>query len=202
MKRAPRRIPFCYFHQRVTPFNGSQRTKETEFALIYTRAKGGWGGGEKKSDYKIASQFSKFRVSITLQSASTTNYHHHHNLLYFANLGMSPKLVALPWRFKHASSRGYKYSASNTLPLLRTSTLYQTPALSWVEVLSQTLVVTRVQVLSIKRSSLLGTSTLSQTPVLSRVQVLSQTLVLLWVQELSPPAILFSKQTLSINTSL
>lgn len=187
MKRAPRRIPFCYFHQRVTPFNGSQRTKETEFALIYTRAKGGWGGGEKKSDYKIASQFSKFRVSITLQSASTTNYHHHHNLLYFANLGMSPKLVALPWRFKHASSRGYKYSASNTLPLLRTSTLYQTPALSWVEVLSlsntrrdestsafyQTLVPLGYKHSLSNTRPLAGTSTLSNTRPLVGTRTLS-----------------------------
>jgi len=143
---------------------------------------GGMGGRgrERKCDYKIETQFSKFRVSPSSQLLQQT--YHHHKLLYFANLGMSPKLVALPWCPKHPSSRGYKYSISNTRPLVCRSTLKHsswggykyfpsnTRYLAGTSTLSQTLVLWRVQVFSLKNPSSTGykVSLLNTRPLVGR----------------------------------
>ena len=149
--------------------------------------------GKKKPEYKIATQFSKFRVSITPSQFLQQTYHHH-NLLHFANLGMSPKLVVFQTcvlslvqvlYIKHASSRAYKYSisntrpfvykdsVSNTSPLVRTSTLYQTRVLSCVHLLYIKHPSPRAYKYSISNTRpLVRTSTLYQTPALSCVQVL------------------------------
>jgi hypothetical protein len=124
------------------------------------------GGGQEKPNIKLQHNFrNSVLVSPSSQLLQQT-YHHHHNLLHFANLGMSPKLVALPWCFKHTSSRVYKYYVSNTRLLVRTTTLYQTPVLVGTGSIYQTPVLSCVQALYIKHPS-------SQTLVVRRVQVLS-----------------------------